>query len=61
MPERKPAINRKAARHHRTKMEVPFVTNFNIAEEFDPAWLDSKPDLGADLSVQTHEEPRFQR
>ena len=45
MPERNPSINRKAARHHRTKMEVPFVTNFNIAEEFDPAWLDSKPDF----------------
>ena len=27
-----------------------FITNFNVAGEFDPAWLDSNPDfLGADL------------
>ena len=23
-----------------------FITNFRIADEFDPAWLDSNPDLG---------------
>ena len=29
-----------------------FVTNFNVAGEFDPAWLDSNPDfLGADLPI----------
>ena len=25
---------------------IGFVTNFNIAGKFDPAWLDSNPDLG---------------
>jgi len=29
-----------------------FITNFNIAGEFDPAWLDSNPDfLGAGLPI----------
>ena len=23
-----------------------FIANFSIADEFDPAWLDSNPDLG---------------
>ena len=31
-----------------------FVTNFNIAGEFDPAWLDSNPDFwGADYDFLT--------
>ena len=39
-----------------------FITNFNVAGEFDPAWLDSNPDfLGADLPIKTHAELRFQR
>ena len=29
-----------------------FITSFNVAGEFDPAWLDSNPDfLGADLPI----------
>ncbi len=39
-----------------------FITNFNIAGEFDLAWLDSNPNfLGADLPIKTHAELRFQR
>ena len=31
---------------------IGFITNLNIAGEFDPAWLDSTPDfLDADLPV----------
>jgi hypothetical protein len=31
---------------------IGFITNLNIAGEFDPAWLDSNPDfLGADLPI----------
>ena len=39
-----------------------FITSFNVAGEFDPAWLDSNPDfLGADLPIKTHAELQFQR